>query len=72
MLELMQKGLCNNFLAKICPFDSNFTFQGHWLSFLFNFNVTGFGTIFTKLKYLGHVLAWKFIFCNIFIAKQGT
>jgi len=35
MLELMQKDLCNTFLAKLGPFDSNFTFQGLWFNKLF-------------------------------------
>jgi len=43
----MQKGLCNTFLAKLGSFDSNFTFQGLWLSFLVKLNVTGFGKFFT-------------------------
>jgi len=67
MLELMQKGLCNRFLAKLGPFDSNFTFQGLRLSFLVKLNVTGFGTFSTKLKYLGHILAWQFIYRYILI-----
>jgi len=43
MPELMQKGLCNAFLAKLGPFDSRFTFQGLWLTFLVKLNVTSFG-----------------------------
>jgi len=43
MLEVMQKSLCNTFLAKLGPFDSNFTFRGLWLIFLVKLNVTGFG-----------------------------
>jgi len=43
MLELMQKGLCNRIHAKLGPFDSNFTFQGLWISFLVKLNITGFG-----------------------------
>jgi len=38
MLELMQKGLRNICLAKLGHFDSNFTFQGLWLSFLVEHN----------------------------------
>jgi len=52
MLELMQKGLCDTFLAKLGPSDSHFTFQGLWLIILVKLNVTGFGNFFTKLKYL--------------------
>jgi len=48
MLELKQKGLCNTFLAKLGPFDSNFTFQGLWLNFLVQLNVTGFSNFFTN------------------------
>jgi len=33
MLELMQKGICNTFLVKLCHFDSHFTFQGLRLPF---------------------------------------
>jgi len=55
----MQKCLCNTFLAKLGPYDSNFTFQGLWLSFLVKLNVTGFGKFFTKLKYLGHIYTSK-------------
>jgi len=58
MLELIQKGLCNNY---------NFIFQGLWLSFLVKLNATGFGKFFTKLKYLEHILAWKFIYRYILI-----
>jgi len=67
MLELKQKGLWNTFLAKLGPFDSHFTFQGLWLTYLVKLNVTGFGKCFTKLKYLGHILAWKFIYRYILI-----
>jgi len=67
MLELMQKGICNIFLAKLGPVDSNFTFQGLRLSFLVKLNITGFGKFFKKLKYLWHILAWKFIYRYIFI-----
>jgi len=67
MLELMQKGLCNRFHAKLGPFESNFTFQRLWLSFLVKLNVTGFGTFFTKLKYLGQIPAWRFIYRYILI-----
>jgi len=62
MLELNQKGLCNTFLAKLCPFDS-FYISGN----LVKLNVTGFDNFFAKLKYLGHILAWKFIYRYILI-----
>jgi len=67
MLELMLKGLCNILLTKLGPFDSYFTFQGLWLSFLVKLNTTGFGKFFTKLKYVGHIQAWKFIYRYILI-----
>jgi len=60
MLELMQNGLYNNFLAKLGPFDSNFTFQGLGLSFLVKLNVTAFGKFYKEL-------AWKFIIIIIII-----
>jgi len=60
MFEMMQKGLCDTFLAKLGPFDSHFTFQGLWLTFLVKLNVIGC-KFFAKWKYLGHILAWKFI-----------
>jgi len=57
MIKLMQKGLCNIFLAQLGPFDSCFTFQRLWVtSFLVKLNITGFGKCFTKLE-----ISWTYM-----------
>jgi len=63
-VQIKSLGSCNTFFAKLSPYDSHFTLQELWLTFL---NRTGFGKFFTKLKYLGYILAWKFIYRYILI-----
>jgi len=61
-----------HFPCKVKSFWLSFYISGTLVNLVGKVELTGFGKLFTKLKYLGHILAWKFIHVYRYILIIAT